>query len=256
MSKEKKVDLTKLVAIAAIAVVLIVAAIGLGSQPKEVNVYNTGEDNLNLLSVSSTVTKEFAPDMAEIVLSVVTTKDTASESQAENAEKANAVITALKLVGVRDNQIETTGYRVNQQYEWDRDVEKSVPTGYKTTNTIKITLDNLNIVGSVVDAAVKAGANDVSSISFTLSENAQMQAKNEVLQEAAMYAKSKAQNIASGLNVVIGEVHSISETSYNYYPNYRSYDMIESAVAGSVEPTPVSPSDVSISATVSVQFEI
>lgn len=256
MSKENSLDLTKIVAIVALAVVLIVAAFAVTTGPKEVNVYNTGEDNLNLLSVNGTVSKEFAPDRAEIVLSIVTTNKDAALSQQENADKATSVMNALKLAGVKNSEIETTGYNVRTEYEWDRTLEKSVLKGYTTTNTIKITLSNLSIVGKVVDAAVDAGANNVSNISFTLSEEAQLAAKNEVLREAAANAKAKAQNIASGLGVQIGEVHSISENSYYYQPVYKSYDTLSAVAEDAGSITPISESDVSVSATVSVQFEI
>ncbi len=254
MTKENNNNILLIVA-GLIVVIMIVAFAGLSMQPKEVNVYNTGEENLNLLSVNSTVTKNYQPDRAEIVISVETLDKNAQISQRDNAGKAENVINALKENGIKDSEIETISYSVREEYEWNDFERKSISVGYKTNNTIKITLTDLTITGKVVDVAVSAGANNVSNIAFTLSEVAQQEAKNQALKEAAEFAKIKANSIAQGLGVSVGKVHSISENSYYYTPNYYSYDaVLKSSEAGSQ--TPISTSDVSVTATVTVQFEI
>ncbi len=69
-------------------------------------------------------------------------------------------------------------------------------------------------------------------------------------------AKTKAQSMASGLGITLGEVQSVSENSYYYTPNYRSYDMMAVGASEAKAETPVSPSDVSVSATVNVVYEL
>jgi uncharacterized protein YggE len=76
------------------------------------------------------------------------------------------------------------------------------------------------------------------------------------LLDAAKMGRTKAESIASGLGVTLGEVKTISENYYYYTPNYRNYDYAMSAGAEKSVTTPISPSDVSISATVNVTFEL
>jgi uncharacterized protein len=239
-------------------VVIIILALGFligSSLPQEISVYNTGEENLNLLGVTSTITKDFEADRAEIVFAVETLDDLAQVSQEENAEITEKVMLALKNAGVKDSEIETMNYSVREEYEWDYKIEKRISKGFRTTNSIKVTLSNLDISGKVVDLAVDAGVNNVSSIAFTLSKEAQQEAKELALKEASQYARTKANNIASGLGIVVGKVHSVSESTYYYTPNYYNYSMDSAAKSEGAE-TPISPGDVSVSATVTVQFEI
>ena len=227
--------------------------------PDSIKVITGNEESLQrTLSTTGTVEKLVSPDQAEIYLSVETLESTATVSQAENATISEQVRTALKNAGVTDAQIETTYYTVQEQFSWEENWSKQVSTGFKTTNSIKVTITDLTKTGSVVDAAVLAGANNVSNIQFTLSKVAQSNAKQLALTEAAEMAKTKAQSIANGLGVSLGEISSINENSYYYTPNYRNYDMAMSA--GAMEEikieTPISPSDVSISATVNVVYKL
>lgn len=226
-------------------------------EPSTINVVTGNADELiRTLSANGTVEKMVAPDQAEIYLAVETLDKSATVSQEQNATTSEAVRKALKLAGVYDAQIETTSYTVQEYYEWDNYTQKSVSKGYKTTNAIKVTTDDIALTGKIVDAAVKAGANNVNNISFTLSKEKQETVKQEALIDAAKMAKTKAQNIAAGLGIELGEVKTVSE-NYNYYlPNYRNYEYATSSDSAGKVSTPISPSDVSINATVNVTYEL
>lgn len=227
-------------------------------EPSTINVITgNAEEFIRTLSANGSVEKMVSPDQAEIYLSVETLNKLATTSQEENATISDAVRKALKLAGVYDAQIETTSYTVQEQYAWDSSLQKSVSKGYKTTNAIKITTDDITRSGKIVDAAINAGATRVSNISFTLSKEKQETVKQEALIDAAKMAKTKAQNIATGLGIELGKVKNVSE-SYNYYtPNYRdySYAMASDSMEAKID-TPISPSDVSVTANVSVTYEL
>jgi len=210
-----------------------------------------------LLSVSGMITKTVSPDQAVIVLAVETLDSSAKESQAENARVSTAVINALKTAGVPDNQIKTVGYTLYEQFQWNETTRKSESTGYQTSHRIQVTLTDLDSVGEVVDAAAQAGSNRVEQVSFSLSNAAQEELRTEALAEAAQNARAKANSIATGLGITLGQVYSASENSNYATPYYyRGFESL-SADAGSPAPTtPITAGDVEFSATVSVQFEI
>ncbi len=144
-----------------------------------------------------------------------------------------------------------------QQYEWNETTRKSEPAGFTTSNSIQVTVNSITKTGEIIDSAVDAGANKVSSVSFTVSDGIQEQVRNEALKEAAVNAKSKASSIAEGLGVSLGSVYSASENSYLYVPYYRdSYAGMAVSADAVKETTPVTPGDIEFTATVSVQFEI
>jgi len=209
-----------------------------------------------LIDVSGTVTKKASPDEATITFSVETRDKSAAKSQSDNATIAQGVIDALKQAGVADSDIKTVSYSLYEDFQWNDMTRKSESVGYRTTNSIQATVRDLSQTGPVIDAGVQAGANNVSGVSFQLSDAKEAELKMLALKEAAENAKVKAQSIASGLGISVGQVYSASESS-NYVIPYYSYDMVKaSAGEGASSPTPVIAGDVQYSATVSVQFEI
>ncbi len=213
------------------------------------------DESLRLISVSGTVTKTASPELAYITLSIETLDKSASKSQNDNAVQANQVMVALKNAGIAEDDLETSSYNVREEFEWNESMRKSVSVGYKTTNTIRATVRDLENVGNVIDVAVTAGANSISGVSFALTKETQSELKTIALKDASENARIKAQSIASGLGIGVGQVYSASESSSYSTPSYaRNYAMEDAG--GQSAPTPITPGDIEFSATVSVQFEI
>lgn len=240
-----------------VAAILIVAAFSAGSASNDrVVVTSDPSSDVKTLSVSGSVTKMVTPDKVDIVLSVETLDALATKSQSDNAVIADKVRTALLNAGVASSEIKTVSYSVNEEYQWNDSTKKSESTGYRTVNQIQVTLKDTSKAGKIVDAAVSAGANRVSSISFGLSDAKELEIRTSALNEASATAKTKAESIAKGLNVTLGKVYSISENSFYYTPvNYKSYDTVMSAGAENAA-TPITSGDVEVTASVGVQFEL
>jgi uncharacterized protein len=245
-----------------VAIVMVAFSIGSSSaKPTQIGTIQVdglnGSDNVRTLSSSGTVEKIVAPDKVEIVLSVSTLDKSAQKSQSDNAEIADRVNTSLNSLSSVRAEVKTLGYSVNEEFEWNDLERKSVSVGYRTTNQIKVTLNGSDVsaAGRVIDVAVNAGANSVSSISFGLSKDRELEVKLAALKEAGALAKSKAQSIADGLGVSVGKIKTVSENSYFYYPNYSNASGASDMVAAKVS-TPITANDVSVTAEVSVVFEL
>lgn len=109
-----------------------------------------------------------SPDRATIQIAVQTRAATASEAAAQNATKQQAVLLALRSLGLGNDQLSTVNYQVypEQRYEQGKD---PVITGYNVTNTVVADIRRLDQVGKVIDAALSHGANLISSLQFTSS---------------------------------------------------------------------------------------
>ena len=87
--------------------------------------------------------------------------------------------------------------------------------GYQVTNLLKITIDNIEKVGEIVDTAVDNGANTVRNINMTVSN--QEHFYQQALVNAIKNAQEKAALVADTLGVSIEEIPShlkeISSTS-------------------------------------------
>jgi len=90
-------------------------------------------------------------------------------------------------------------------------------------------------------------------VSYFVSEEVQKQISNEMIGEAVLNAKMKAEKALAPLNMQIVGVKNLNLNDV-YYPVYR-YDKFAFAEAASA-PTPILPSDQQVSTSVSVTFMI
>ena len=75
-----------------------------------------------------------------------------------------------------------------------------------------VTLSDLTKVGTVIDTSSQAGANDISSIAFTLRQD--RPAKDQALKDATREAMSKAQVMAQALNGRVVRIVEIQEEGF------------------------------------------
>ena len=188
------------------------------------------------------------PNLAKVSLGVYTEAPYADEAVNQNAIKMSHIIDALKGLGISNESMETRYY--NLQPITDYMARPPRVVGYKVSNVITVSLYNLTTVGKVIDTAVKAGANEVQNIVFTLTNNEAEQLKLKALENAAKDAQAKATTITHALGVNIVGVLKVSEGSSSY-PIYRSE--VKDLLSAN---TPIIPGDVQISATVQVTYLI
>lgn len=211
-------------------------------------------------SVSVTGNSEFtvSPDKVELYARIETKDFAAKDAKDKNAEISDKVIAALKRAGVKSDDIETASFSLSPEYEWNYTLEKSEFKGYTVQHSLKITTDDLDKAGDLIDVAVDAGANGVDNIIFKLKPETEKKVKDEAMVKAATAAKEKAIALAGTLGIKLGKVTYISESNYYYEPyNYRTdYSMMTKEMSGGAPATQIEPQKLQISAQVSVNFEI
>ena len=208
-----------------------------------------------IISVSGEGIVEVTPDRATISVGVVTREKNPSEVQNSNAKAASRVINSIMALGIERKNISTGNYNFNPVYR-HLDNGKSVLEGYEATNSVTIIVDDLNLVGKVIDAALNHGANRVDSLNFGLRNKNVYQ--DEALRLAVLDAKRKAEIAAATLGKYIVSVRSVSINS-NSVSAPRNYKMARSmAVAEDVVAyeTPIESGILQCSANVHIEFEI
>jgi uncharacterized protein len=188
------------------------------------------------------------PDRAEISLGVLTQAPTAQSASEQNARQTSQVLDAVKQALGRGGELKTTGYSISPQYQYANNRPAKV-TGYQANNTVLVTVNDLSLVGKVIDAATNAGANNVNGISFSLRDDEAV--RSRVLAEAATKARANAEAMAKALNL---KVSGVLEAETAVTPIIRP---LTGAVAMAREaPTPVEPGNLEIHATVTVTLEV
>lgn len=161
---------------------------------------NTLSQQNHLIKVRGEGEIAVQPDTASVNLGVVTESKELIEAQQENSMTANKVIDSLMRLGIERNQIQTYDYRIEPDYEYEQG--KQIFRGYKITHILQVKIEDLNIIGKVVDTAVQNGANYVANVQFTTryKESYYQQALAIALNNASNKAKTIANTIRVTLN--------------------------------------------------------
>jgi uncharacterized protein len=243
--------LTMVVALGALALALVLsgcasfergfvcphAELSPGGQPSGIAVTGIGEVTV-------------VPDIAIVSLGVQAQAPTVAEAQAQASVAMDNVLAAVRSGGVADEDIRTTGFTIFQQTRWEPVRQESEVTGYVVTNSVQVTIRQIDDAGNILDAAVAAGGDfiRVHGISFEVDDPAPHLA--EARGEAVADARSKAQQLAQLAGVTLGSPTYISETS-SAPIIFRSVDMALPGTAP-VPTTPIQPGETTV--TVSIQL--
>lgn len=212
---------------------------------------NGGFGEPKTVSVTGSAEKMVAPDKATVMISVETDGTSASSSQSANKAISDAVISSIKSLDV--DKVETTSYSVQKRQEYEPLTGRYVDRGYRASHSISVETNSLDVVGSVIDAAVGSGANRVDNVVFSLSDMTEDRVREELLSEASMQAWGKASILSESLGSGVGGLRSVSESSFYVSPVYKG-GFAELASADSA--TQVLPSEVQVTASVTAVFDL
>jgi uncharacterized protein YggE len=205
---------------------------------------------------SATVTGEATvvvePDLAEIDLGVTTQAKTAVEAAEENARRLSKVVAEVKTLLDRGDELKTTGYSLSPEYRYPSRGGQPEIVGYTATNIVRVKTQRLDLVGKLIEAGMRSGANRIHRLVFSLKD--EQAAQERAIHQAALKAKSKAGEIASALGLKIVKVLSVSEVDRSVRP------MIQEAMAARAESavpqTPVEPGTIEVRSTVTLTAEL
>jgi hypothetical protein len=211
----------------------------------------------HVISVSGSGTVTGSPDRVQISFAVQTQNTDVKIAQSSNALAMNNVMDALAAAGVSRDQMKTTGYTISQVSQQDSNGILSGPaTTYQVTNTLQVTLKDTNMTGQIIDTAVNAGANQVNSIQFMLSDEQAQALRSQALTKAVTNARADADAVAAALNVTITGTQE-ADVSQGYTPVvYSNYDTTTMSAKAAAAPTPIQSGDITVTAQVSVTYTI
>ena len=191
------------------------------------------------------------PNQAQIDLGVVTQARTAPDASKENAERLTRVLTEIKKLLMKDDEVKTSGYSLTPTYRYPQGGKPEI-VGYSASNTVRIKTNHLEIVGRLIDAAMQAGANNVNRLVFTLKD--EQAAQLDALRGASAKAKAKAEAVAASLGLKIVKIVSVTENERAVQPVFRQAMAARAEAAAA--PTPVEPGTVEVRSTVSMTVEV
>ncbi len=205
---------------AGLVLVLAVALVGCASPT------NTSDAMQRTITVTGTGEASANPDVAYLYLGVESVDPDVSVAFADNTTRMNAVYQVLQDAGIAEDDLQTSTYSVsregNSTYRATTvDDEASTEANFYVTNIVQVTVRDVASVGDLITKAFEAGANSVQSVSFAVEDTTALetQARTNALADA----QARAEQIASEMGVTLGNVQSVSDSSYVPYETSASY---------------------------------
>jgi uncharacterized protein YggE len=242
--------LNRIAALSTIVIVMMLAMI-LSMMPAT----SLAADGTRVIEVSGTGEARWTPDIAHLSLEVETHAATAEECSSKNAALAGKVVQQLKSKLAGKGNVVTGDYSLNPEYGENMPRQKPAITGYSAQNTITVETTELSLLGSLIDGAISAGANRINYLNFGLRDDTK--ARQDAITNASKDAQAQAQALAASLNVKLKRVVKASTVPERapIMPMQRMGN-IAFASAATNPPTPVEASQITVTAIVSLTYEI
>ena len=208
------------------------------------------------ISVSGTGSIQYSPDIAHISLGVRGESTSAASAARSVNTRAQAVIDALRKLGIADSDIATSNYSIEYQSPPQPDggpvpmsaIRRPSSGTYVATEAIDVKTSLLK-AGAVLDTAVSAGANETYGLTFDTSERQALYRR--ALARAVADARAQAEILAQAAGVHIAGVQSLTAGGGGPVPVERGVMM---ATVGPAPP--VMGGTGTIDASVSVVYKI
>jgi hypothetical protein len=167
------------------------------------------------ISVNAVGKVQAAPDVAYLSVGAIVQAPTAREALDKASTSAGEIRKALVEAGIPDQDIQTQGINAYPvQAPGKEGLPPTEPTSYRANVNFTITINDLSKAGTALDAATKAGANEIGGVNYAIKDDSTLRA--QALEQAVKQARPKAEAIARGLGLQLGQVVTVIE-SPNYY---------------------------------------
>ena len=201
------------------------------------------------LTVSGSGEARAVPDMATITLGVTAEAETASAALDETSAVAGRILERLSEFEVAERDLQTSGLSLNPVYSDRREDEEPRITGFRASNMLSVRVRDLDRLGDILGAVTGDGANQLSGLSFGVSDSDEVM--NEARRDAVADARAKADLYAEAAGVSLGRILSIDEEG-----GAQPYPMPMAEMRMAADSVPVARGEAGFSADVRIVYEI
>ena len=206
-----------------------------------------------VIELAVTETVKARPDIATVGAGVTSQAQTAVEAMRINAAAMDKVVQRIKALGIKSDDIQTTGIDLGAQYDYDQEQRRQVFRGYQASNRVSVILRKVPDTGRVLDALVAAGATDISGPGFSIDDDSAPRAQ---ARKAAMEkAQKQAQEYAKWAGYSGVRLLQVSELIAPGRPMPYA-DKMEVQATGARVASPIEPGLVGTAVTVTVSYEM
>ncbi|BAW96788.1 hypothetical protein NIES970_17270 [[Synechococcus] sp. NIES-970] len=206
------------------------------------------QELLRTITVTGQGEEAVSTSISEVRLGVEVRGETATQVQADIAQRSNQVVDFLK--GKNVDKLTTTGINLQPEYDYNNDNRRLV--GYLATNIVSFEVPTSQ-AGSIMDEAVRVGATRVDGIYFRATDDALAAAERTALAEAAQDARNQAQIVLGSLGLSAQEIVQIQVNGATPpAPLFRAMDTARTMAFESAAPSPVEGGEQTVNASVTL----
>ncbi len=194
------------------------------------------------------------PNVARTNIGVEVVRPTVEEAAAENSQIVDGLLATLTELGIPGEDIQTSGFNVYAERYGAGAPTSEDEVQYRVSNTVTVIIRDLDKVGEVLDASIKAGANNIFGVEFLLDDATAV--RSEARKVAVENAQATAEELATLNGVQVGKVLSISEVvggAGGFYNNSISNYQIG---MGGAERTPIQPGQLRLTMQLQITYEL
>jgi uncharacterized protein YggE len=237
------------IAVALVVVALLGAAVMSFAGDDDGGAVAAETDATRTITVSGEGRVSLPPDVVSMQFGVDVLDPELGAAQTAAAERMDAVIAALQAAGVAERDIQTSGYSISVERNYER-ADQPI-TGYRVSHTVSAKVRQIDQAGAVIQAAVDAGANNIYGVWFALDDPAE--AVRQARERAVADAKARAEELARLTDATLGPVQAVVEGYSPATPYIAGAGYAEDA--RSAAPT-ISPGQTEVVVTVTVSYAI
>ena len=203
-----------------IALVVVATAIGVfavtrhsGGKAAQASAFDMYGRNGRGVTTTGTCVVRTKPDVAEVTIGINQNSRTAGSAKSNVKSRTKRVIQSLRASGIETKDIQTERYSLQPEWKGQYNL-----MSWTVEEALRVKIRKTDTVADVLDAAVKAGANRVGRLSYSVNDLDALRAKGR--KQASKVAREKAEQLASSLGGKLGALVTCSE---NYPGENRGY---------------------------------
>jgi uncharacterized protein YggE len=210
---------------------------------------------LRLVSVSGVGETKAQPDMAYVTIGVEARKPTVNEARTQVNATVERLLALTRELKIDPKQVDSTQLQVQPDYRWDEATRRQVLQGYLVNRQLEVEVRDLERLGTLLEKAVTAGANQVGGARLDSSRRKELE--REALALAVEDARLKADTLAQAAGVKLGPVQNLSAAGSAPMPMFAERAMMAAAPpAMDAADQSYQAAEMKFTANVSAQYEL
>jgi hypothetical protein len=158
------------------------------------------------------------PTDVTISFTLKTKEEEASKALTDNNKKLNSLVDAFKALNITEDELGTSSFTVNSVYEnvYVTDHYENIFKGYEAEQTLSVNTKKFSLAGKLIDTAIATNDDTtVNSVDFFVDETTKKQIKNDLIENAVLDAKNRANLALNVLDYQVDQINSLNLNDFN-----------------------------------------